>query len=127
MCQMSRNSSVDEVSENTGEAKIRNDPTLKLKSLYIGTITSPTTSSSWFVSVGMYGTQVRFKLDTGAEANVSPFNVYLSLKIRTSLQKTDVVLTFYGNFNVKAEGKVFLRCVINGQSEMLPFFVVTVQ
>ncbi len=77
--------------------------------------------------MGINGTQVRFKHDTGAEANVLPFNVYSSLKISTSLQKTDVVLTSYGNFKVKPEGKVFLRCVINGQSEMLPFFVVTVQ
>jgi hypothetical protein len=127
MFEMSRNSSVDEVSENTGEANIRNDPTLELNSLFIGTITSPTTSSSWFVSVGINRTQVRFKLDPGAEANVLPFNVYSSLKIGTSLQKTDVALHSYGNFNVKAEGKVFLRCVINGQCEMLPFFVVTVQ
>ena len=127
MCQMSRNYSVDEVSENTGEANTRYDPTLELNSLFLGTITSPTTSSAWFVSVGINGTQVRFKLDTGAEANVLPFNVYSSLKISTSLQKTAVVLTSYGNFKVKPEGKVFLRCVINGQSEMLPFFVVTVQ
>ncbi|CAB3980478.1 Hypothetical predicted protein [Paramuricea clavata] len=113
MCQMSRNSSVDEVSENTGEANTRNDPTLELNSLFIGTITSPTTSSAWFVSVGINGTQVRFKLDTGAEANVLPFNVYSSLEISTSLQKTDVVLTSYGNFKVKPEGRVFLRCVVN--------------
>jgi hypothetical protein len=53
--------------------------------------------------------------------------VYSNLKISTSLQKNDVVLTSYGNFKVKPEGKVFLRFVINGQSEMLPFFVVTVQ
>ncbi|CAB4015280.1 Hypothetical predicted protein, partial [Paramuricea clavata] len=118
MCQMSRNSSVDEVSENTGEANTRNDPTLKLNTAQ---------QVLRFVSVGINGTQVRFKLDTGAEANVLPFNVYSSLKISTSLQKTDVVLTSYGNFNVKPEGKVFLRCVVNGQSEMLPFFVVTVQ
>ena len=83
MCQMSRNSSVDEVSENTGEANTRNDPTLELNSLFIGTITSSTTSSAWFVSVGINGTQVRFKLDTGAEANVLPFNVHSSLKIST--------------------------------------------
>ena len=120
MCQMSRNFSVDEVPENTGEANIRNDPTLALNSLFIATITSPPTSSAWFVNVGINGTQVRFKLDTGAEANVLPFNVYSSLKISTSLQKTDVVLICYGNFKVKAEGKVFLRCVINGQSELLP-------
>jgi hypothetical protein len=69
------------VSENTGEANTRNDPTLELNSLFIGTITSPTISSAWFVSVGINGIQFRFKLDTGAEVNALPFNVYLCIQI----------------------------------------------
>jgi hypothetical protein len=102
---MSRNSSVDEVSENTGEAKIRNDPTLELNSLYIGTITSPTTSSSWFVSVGMNGTQVRFKLDTGTEANVSPFTEC----VFKSVLNIVFISIISGTFGIKYERKTLYK------------------
>ena len=42
------------------------------------------------------------------------------------MEKTNVVLTFYGNFKVQSEGKVVLLCAIDGRSEIIPFFVVTV-
>ena len=48
------------------------DPVLELNSLFIGTITSPNTTSAWFVNASINGTQVCFKIDTGAKANVLP-------------------------------------------------------
>ena len=126
MCPMSKNSSVDAIQEDAGDGSF-NDHTLELNSLFIGTINSSTSSAAWFASVNINGVPVRFKLDTGAEANVLPLSVYSSLKVSKSLKTTNVVLSSYGNFKVKPKGRVDLRCAINGRSEMLPFFVVPVQ
>ena len=68
------------------------------------------------MNASINGTQVCFKLDTGAEANVLPSSVLSKLKISKPLEKTNVVLTSYGNFKVQPEGKVDLLCVINGRS-----------
>ena len=122
MCQMPRNSSVNELVEDTSEDS-STDPVLELNSLFIGTITSPDTKSAWFVNASINGTQVCFKLDTGAEANVLPSSVLSKLKISKPLEKTNVVLTSYGNFKVQPEGKVDLLCVINGRSEIMPFLL----
>ena len=126
MCPLSQNPSVHAVQEDPGDGSC-NDHSLALNSLFIGTINSPTSSSAWFARVSINGAPIRFKLDTGAEANVLPLNVYSSLKISISLKTTNVVLSSYGNFKVKPKGRVELRCAINGRSEMLPFFVVPVQ
>ena len=111
---------MEDTSEDRGT-----DPVLELNSLFIGTITNPDTKSAWFVNASINGAQVCFKLDTGAEANVLPSSVLSKLKISKPLEKTNVVLTSYGNFKVQPEGKVDLLCVINGGSEIMPFFVVT--
>ena len=57
MCQMPRNSFVNEVVEDPSEAR-SNDSVLDLNSLFIGTITSPNTKSEWFVNASINGTQV---------------------------------------------------------------------
>ena len=54
------------------------------------------------------GTTNKFKLDTGAEANVLPLSVYSKLKNKSLLLETSVVLSSYGEFNVKPEGKLNL-------------------
>ena len=59
MCQMPRNSSINELVEDTSENR-STDPVLELNSLFMGTITSPNTTSAWFVSAGINETQVFF-------------------------------------------------------------------
>ena len=73
------------------------------------------------------GTTVKFKLDTGAEANVLPFSVHSKLKNKSPLLETSVVLSSYGEFKVKPEGKLNLSCKVQGMEQNLPFFVVAVE
>ena len=94
--------------------------------LFIGTVTGVTTDSAWFSTVIVGGSSVKFKLDTGAEANVLPLRVYSELQNRSPLMDTSVVLSSYGDFKVKPEGKVTLLCEAQGLKESLPFFVADV-
>ena len=85
-----------------------------------------TTDSAWFSTVTVGGLCVKFKLDTGAKANVLPFSVYSKLQNKSPLIDTSVVLSSYGDFKVKPEGKVTLACEAQGLKESLPFFVAAV-
>ena len=78
--------------------------------LFIGTLTGPRSAenSAWFSNLLVGGTTNKFKLDTGAEANVLPLSVYSKLKNKSLLLETSVVLSSYGEFNVKPEGKLNL-------------------
>ena len=89
-------------------------------------ITGVTTESSWFSGINVGGTSVKFKLDTGAEANVLPVKVYYKLHNKLPLTETGVVLFSYGDFKVKPEGKIPLFCEAQGLKESLPFYVAAV-
>ena len=84
-------------------------------------------NSAWFSNLLVGGTTVKFKLDTGAETNVLPLSVYSKLKNKSLLLETSVVLSSYGEFKVKPEGKLNLSCKIQGMEQTLPFFVVAVE
>ena len=60
-----------------------------------------TTESSWFSSVIVGGTSVKFKLDTGVEANVLQVKVYSKHHNKLQLTETGVVFSSYGDFKVK--------------------------
>ena len=66
---------------------------------------------------------VRFKLDTGSEANELPINVLNEIK-STKLEKTSILLCAFGEHQVVPLGTVTLECTTNkGDNEQLLFFV----
>ena len=84
-------------------------------------------NSAWFSNLLVGGTIVKFKLDTGGKANVLPLSVYSKLKNKSPLLETSVVLSSYGEFKVKPEGKLNLSCKVQGKEKTLPYFVIAVE
>lgn len=80
-----------------------------------------TTESSWFSSIIVGRTSVKFKLDTGAEANVLPIKGNSKRHNNFALTETGVVLSSYRDFKVKPEGKDALSCEAQGLKENRPF------
>lgn len=97
--------------------------------LFLGTVTRapPVEESAWFTSLRVGGTPIKFKLDTGAEANVLPLGVYSKLRNKSPLLKTSVVLSSYGDFKVKPKGTLNLNREARGMKENLSFFVAAVK
>ena len=60
------------------------------EALFIGTLSGAKNveESAWFFNLLVDGTPVKFKLDTGAEANVLPLSVYSKLKSKPPLLET---------------------------------------
>ena len=97
--------------------------------LFIGTLTDPRSAenSVWFSNLLIGGTTVKFKLDTGAGTNVLPLSVCSNLRNKSPLLETSVVLSSYGEFKVKPEGKLNLSCKVQGMEKTLPYFVIAVE
>lgn len=99
---------------------------VQTEGLFIGTVTGVKTDSAWFSTVTVGGSSDKFKLDTGAEADVLPLSVYSKLQTKSPLMDTSVFLSSYGDFKVKPAGKVTLVYEAQGLSESLSFFVAAV-
>ena len=72
------------------------------------------------------GIPIKFKLDTGAEANVLKLSVYAKLRNKSPLLETAVVLSSYGEFKVKPERTLNLNCNARSMEANLQFFVTAV-
>jgi len=79
---------------------------------------------SWWINVLMNGKPVQCKLDTGAEANVLPFSTYKEVLNKPLLQKTNTVLTAYGNSKIRPVGVTMLSTVFKDRNTDIPFYVV---
>ena len=65
---------------------------------------------AWYSKMKVSGELVDFKLDTGAEANIIPRQIYDGLQLPGNLEQTSEVLSSYGNHKVVPLGKVTLSC-----------------
>ena len=82
-------------------------------------------SNDWQTKLRVNDTPVTFKLDTGAQANVLPVNVYRRIKPNKPLARTRTVLTAFGDAKITPVGETQLRvtCPVTGRSQLMKFFV----
>jgi hypothetical protein len=69
------------------------------------------------IEIGTQGTEIKFKLDTGAQVNIIPLNQYRSL---TSLTR----LTSYGGEQLPVKGTCTFKCKYKESEMMLDFYIV---
>ena len=102
--------------EGTGD-----DRQLFVGTLFIGDIQA----NDWQTKLRVNDTPVTFKLDTGAQANVLPANVYRRIKPNKPLARTRTVLTAFGDAKITSVGETQLRvtCPVTGRSQLMKFFV----
>ena len=81
------------------------------------------TSDKWQAPVSVQGKTLMFKLDTGSHANVLPVELYHELRPNSSLQKTQTVLTAFGNTKIIPAGTATLECAVNAHKQRLKFYV----
>lgn len=78
------------------------------------------------IKLGKQGTDLKFKLDTGAQVNVIPLSVFHQLKTtcKLQLQPTSRTLTGYGGQPLVVKGMCKMHCAYKDCSMMLDFYVV---
>ena len=115
--------------------KTVHDVAPEIDTLYIGTVNIDQLKSkadkSWHSNVNVDCMCVKFKLDTGAEANVLPLKVFTAMtrkarrerRTHLKLQPTKTVLVAYGGMRLKPEGVVTLKCSTPKTQASLTFYV----
>ena len=98
--------------EGTGD-----DGQLFVGTLFIGDIQA----NDWQTKLRVNDTPVTFKLDTGAQANVLPVNVYRRIQPNKPLPRTRTVLTAFGDAKITPVGETQLRvtCPVTGRSQLM--------
>ena len=103
--------------------------------LFIGTVNIDQLDSSrdksWYSEIRVDNMPIRFKLDTGAEANVLPLKTFKSMKRKVrcerrehlQLQPTKTVLVAYGGMRLRPEGLLTLTCSTPKAHASLPSYI----
>lgn len=80
------------------------------KNLFINECQS-NNSDSWVDTLVINNVQVNFKLDSGSDCSILPYNVFKNLKSNVSLKQSPITLVSYGDFKYKPLGEVSLECI----------------
>ena len=80
-------------------------------------------SDECFSTLNMQGMPIRFKIDTGSQANIIPVSKLQSFQCQPVVKKSTTKLTSYSGEELKVKG----QCTINYQGHELQFFVVDTQ
>ena len=65
--------------------------------------------NEWHTMLKVNEQDITFKLDTGADANVLPLDVYQQVLSDVLMTRTDIILTAFGNSKIRPEGEVKLE------------------
>ncbi len=77
----------------------------------------------WFISLKSNGSQIRYKMDTGAQANVLPLSIYNQLNIKPTLTETNVKLSAYNGESIPAVGQCELNLKNKNENYQVTFIV----
>ncbi|KAL0151515.1 hypothetical protein M9458_053167, partial [Cirrhinus mrigala] len=109
------------------DTKPKHKRNVMVDSLFIGSVelnkTSGSLQNAWYTDVDIGNVTVKFKFDSGAEANIIPLNIYQSLHKSALLQPTSTMLVAYGGTKLKPEGVANLQCVTPKVQVSLPFYI----
>lgn len=82
-------------------------------------------ASEWAEVLSIGDRQISFKLDSGAQTNIIPYDIFNELKCKAQLQTTDVKLRSYFGHIARPEGQTQLLVELqNGVKQMLTFQVM---
>lgn len=80
--------------------------------------------TEWTKTLCVEGTNVLFKLDTGAEVNILPLTIMEKLHSKCQIQKCNIILKAFGGSKIKPIGSVILNCVADGVDHAIEFLVI---
>lgn len=98
---------------------------------YVGSVEKNTTSETddaigtrWIERVNIENQNVAFKIDTGAEMNVMPLNVFRRLNSNVRTQPANIKLRAFGGQRIVPKGMCSLLCKYKNASMRVAFAIV---
>ena len=82
--------------------------------------------NDWVAKIRTGDTDIDFKLDSGAQGNVLPLDVYRRIIPAVPLNPTNTILAGFGRgMKIKPVGVVPYTCTVKGKSQVLDFYVIS--
>lgn len=78
----------------------------------------------WYVNIDINDTPVKCKLDSGADVNIMPLQVFKKYCSNVELKETKIILKAFGNFKIKPVGYAMVSCEINKKKYDVKFIIV---
>ncbi|KAK0148890.1 hypothetical protein N1851_010688 [Merluccius polli] len=102
------------------------DVTDQRESLFVGVVNAKaqTQTDEWTVDLKLEHKHVKFKLDTGAQANVIPYSLLQRIGKKNILRPTDVKLSTYTGDKIHVKGKCNWTVKYKKKTFVLEFIVV---
>lgn len=109
------------------DTQVKQKRHVNVDSLFIGAVELKDRTNSmekaWHADIDIGEVTVKFKLDSGAEANILPLDIYRSLKRAAPMHPTSTMLVAYGGTKLKPEGVTNLQCNSHKVKVCLPFYI----
>ena len=99
--------------------------------MFIGAVTSDEklkfeeSDNEWSIDLDPNGTLINFKVDSGSQVNILPFNEYYRLQNRPKLHSTNIKLSAYNGSHIPLKGSCIVR-IKHDQSTIPVSFLVAV-
>ncbi|KAK0132248.1 hypothetical protein N1851_032926 [Merluccius polli] len=105
---------------------VDDDVTDQRESLFVGVVNAKaqTQTDEWTVDLKLEHKHVKFKLDTGAQANVIPYSLQQRIGKKNILRPTDVKLSTYTGDKIHVKGKCNWTVKYKKKTFVLEFIVV---
>ncbi|MES9901692.1 MAG: RNase H-like domain-containing protein, partial [Sedimenticola sp.] len=120
-----RNVGVHEMESLQIDRSSDEDDNLYVGEIKVDAVNKNNNNESWHSLVKIFDKTVKFKLDTGADANVIPANLFY--KLPGEMKQTRVKLSSYGDHEIVPLGKTTITCAVNGKTKDLDFYVVNMK
>ena len=92
--------------------------------LFIGTVfVGGIDCNEWHTTLKVNEQDITFTLDTGADTNVLPFDMYQHVLSDVPMTRTNTNLTAFGNSKIRPEGEV--KCYKTSITKLLSFYVTS--
>ncbi|KAI5611206.1 hypothetical protein C0J50_11869, partial [Silurus asotus] len=101
------------------------DVTDQRPSLFVGMVLTQPQTDEWTAELKIARRSVKFKLDTGAQANVIPYSLVQRLGKKNALRLTNVKLFTYTGDKIPVKEKCNLAVKYNDKTYVVEFIVVT--
>uniref|UniRef100_A0A803KB09 Gypsy retrotransposon integrase-like protein 1 n=1 Tax=Xenopus tropicalis TaxID=8364 RepID=A0A803KB09_XENTR len=110
--------------------KMNKEKPKEIDSLFIGVLQAADLCTqaqklddAWYTDITIGENTVKFKLDTGAEANVLPIATVNTMSTPVKIEPTTTVLVSYGGTKLIPRGCTTLAVMAKGQQAKLQFFI----
>ncbi|KAK3736764.1 hypothetical protein QZH41_008004 [Actinostola sp. cb2023] len=94
--------------------------------MFIGEILEQEKADELYVNLKINGKDLRFKVDTGAQRNITPFINLHEIDKSTKLMPTSIKLTAYGGGNIQNKGKWKMEITHKENNITTDFYVVDI-